>query len=77
MLTKTLSLYIVFPSMYISSSDLVNQEIRTNDKAKEIRSMVDLFSLSVKPIPPVVDCASRYSSKAPEAYHTIIIRLPQ
>ena len=57
--------------MYISSGDPVNQEIRKN--TKEIRNVVDLFILSVKPRLQVVDIdfASRISAKSRKAYHTI------
>ena len=57
--------------MFISSGDPVNQEIRKN--TKEIRNVVDLFILSVKPRLQVVDIdfASRISTKSRKAYHTI------
>ena len=57
--------------MFIASSDPVNQEIRKN--TKEIRNVVDLFILSVKPRLQVVDIdfASQISSKSRKAYHTI------
>ena len=50
--------------MFISSGDPVNQEIRKN--TKEIRNVVDLVILSVKPRLQVVDIdfASRISTKS-------------